>query len=104
MKKYFIGSLLLLSTSMYAQKTTPKQTVTSKKIMEKPLKNNNDSVSYAIGFMVANFYKQQGIKSLNTSIVSKAINEVFGNKKCLVTESEANMVLMEYINKLQESK
>ncbi|GAC1425128.1 MAG: FKBP-type peptidyl-prolyl cis-trans isomerase [Flavisolibacter sp.] len=62
------------------------------------LKTLNDSVSYAIGLSVAKFYHQQGIKNLNTTLVSKAIMDVFENKKTLLTETQANDAVMHYLN------
>ena len=56
-----------------------------------------DSLSYAIGLSVANFYRQQGIK-LNTTIVSKACNDVLLNKKPLLTDDQANLLFMCHSN------
>ena len=82
-----------------AQKTIAKKTVPVKKtVVVNPLKNLTDSVSYAIGSMVANFYKQQGIKSLNSTLVAKAVSDVYANKKALLTEAEANTTLMRCMN------
>src|SRR5215213_9191385 len=101
MKKYLAAGLCLITLHVYAQKTPPKKTTTQKtttSAQQKPLKNVNDSISYAIGLMVANFYKQQGIKNLNTAMVQKACNDVYTNKKPLLSENEANMALMRYMN------
>ena len=43
------------------------------------LKTAQDSLSYAIGLSVANFYKQMNITNINSSLVTRAINDV--NKK-----------------------
>ena len=96
MKKYLFVILSLFTLIVHAQKTAPKPNVTSKQ--PPALKNLTDSVSYAIGMMVAGFYRQQGIKKLNSSLVSKAVNDVFDNKKCLLTDNEANLSLMSYLN------
>lgn len=92
----------LFSLHTYAQKTAPKKPVTkpvvSKTTTTTPvLKTENDSMSYAIGLSVANFYKQQGIK-LNTTLVTKALNDVTSNKKPLLTEDQANLVFMCHSN------
>ena len=68
------------------------------------LKSMVDSASYAIGVSVANFYKQQGMKQLNASLVSKAISDVLAGKKALLDEFQANNVMMRYINQASESK
>ena len=68
------------------------------------LKTINDSVSYAIGVSVANFYNQQGIKNLNGTIVSKAINDVFSGKKAILNDQTCNDVLNAYLRKMEEEK
>ncbi len=99
MKKYFVVGLALFSVTVQAQKTVPKKAAPVQKAPPAPaLKNLNDSVSYAIGMSVANFYSQQGINTLNGSIVSRAINDVFGKKKMLLTEEEANLAVMRFLN------
>ena len=80
MKKiiFSIVGMLFFVAAVHAQAGKQKPAVT------KPLLANiNDSASYAVGLSVANFYKQQGITKLNTTLVSKAINDVFSNKKTL---------------------
>ena len=96
MKKIFVAILVLFTLSAAAQKTTSKKTPVSK--TAKPFKNLTDSASYAIGLSVANFYKQQGFKNLNTALIAKACNDVQSNSKPLMNETEANEVIMFYIN------
>jgi FKBP-type peptidyl-prolyl cis-trans isomerase FklB len=99
MKKYFLFGFSILTLVANAQKATTKKTTTVKQhVAANPLKNLKDSVSYAIGSMVANFYKQQGIKSLNSSIVAKAVSDVYTNKKILLSEAQANACLMSYLS------
>lgn len=68
------------------------------------LKSLTDSASYAIGLSVVNFYKQQGISNLNTSLITKAINDVLGKKTLLLTDEQANSCMMKLMNQQQESK
>ena len=105
MKKYFLtGVLFLTLTAIHAQKTAPKKTVPVKTAPAKTgtatpvLKNQTDSMSYAIGLSVANFYKQQGMGKLNTNILAKACNDVLSNNKVLLTEDQANLLLMCHSN------
>src|SRR4051812_19178010 len=105
MKKYFLtGVLFLTCVTIYAQKTAPKKTVPSKTTTVKTgtatpvLKNQVDSLSYAIGLSVANFYKQQGMGKLNTNVLAKACNDVLSNNKVLLTEDQANLLLMCHSN------
>ena len=100
MKNYFVPLFFLFSFAAAAQKkTVSKKTAPSKQAPAAAgLKNQNDSVSYAIGMSVANFYSQQGVKSLNTSLVSKAINDVFAHKKTTMTDEQAQTCVMRFLN------
>ncbi len=68
------------------------------------LKTTSDSLSYSIGLMVANFYKQQGISDINTAAVSRAINDEMKNGKPQLSEQEANACLMAYVQKKKTEK
>jgi FKBP-type peptidyl-prolyl cis-trans isomerase len=84
-----------------------KKTVVAKKVPPKPvsiLKTLNDSASYAIGISVANVYKKQGITRLNTTIISKAINDLLNGNKTLFGQETANQVINRYMVKLQSEK
>jgi FKBP-type peptidyl-prolyl cis-trans isomerase FklB len=85
--------------SAAAKKLAAKTTATAP-----ALKTLYDSASYAVGVSVANFYRQQGITQLNSSIVAKAINDVSANKKTLLSDIEANEVMMRCINQAQQAK
>ncbi|MGN6399362.1 MAG: FKBP-type peptidyl-prolyl cis-trans isomerase [Flavisolibacter sp.] len=99
MKKYLVAGFSLFTVAVQAQKTPPKKSAPAKPSQSAPaLKNLNDSVSYAIGMSVAKFYSQQGIKNLNSAMCAKAISDVFNNKKELLTEEEANLAVMRFLN------
>ncbi len=68
------------------------------------LQTQNDSASYAVGVSVANFYKQQGITTLNTRLVSKAIDDILAGKKALLDDATTTSVMNNYMNKLQAEK
>jgi FKBP-type peptidyl-prolyl cis-trans isomerase len=101
MKQYFVAAFcFLFAGSVIAQKSIPK------KVNPKPattsssapiLKTENDSLSYAIGLSVANFYRQQGVK-LNTALVTKACSDVLNNKKPLLNDEQANLLFMCHSN------
>ena len=103
MKKLFFIFLsgIALTASEQVKKTAPGAKTTAP---VKVLKNLNDSASYAIGLSVINFYKQQGITSLNTALVSKAINDALANRKPLLTDEQANSCVMTLMNQKQEAK
>ncbi|HVF81141.1 MAG TPA: FKBP-type peptidyl-prolyl cis-trans isomerase [Flavisolibacter sp.] len=107
MKNLLVAVLLLAAVQVQAQKTLPKKTPPKKTgtSASKPFKNLTDSASYAIGLSVANFYKQQGFKNLNTSLIAKAISDVqVKGGKPLMNEAQANECIMFYINpKLRET-
>jgi FKBP-type peptidyl-prolyl cis-trans isomerase FklB len=105
MKQLIVCLALLGTVAVSAQ--------TKKPVAKKPgggtaaapaLKTLNDSVAYAIGVSVAQFYKQQGITKLNSAIVARAINDITGNKKPLLSDMEANECMMRYMNQAQQAK
>ncbi|MBN8687635.1 MAG: FKBP-type peptidyl-prolyl cis-trans isomerase [Chitinophagales bacterium] len=105
MKRRMFAALLLVSGSVMAQ---PGGVKPGTKPAPKPalpvLKTMNDSASYAVGISVANFYKQQGVSKLNTTLVSRAINDIMGNKKPLIDDNTANTVMNNYMTRLQQEK
>jgi len=102
MKKTLFVVTLFCSMAAVAQK----KPVPAKKPVApvSVLKNVVDSASYAIGVSIANFYKQQGLKQLNASLVSKAITDILSGKKALMDDAQCNTVMMRYINQASESK
>ncbi|MGK2862879.1 MAG: FKBP-type peptidyl-prolyl cis-trans isomerase [Chitinophagaceae bacterium] len=111
MKKVFLlVTVFSIMAAAFAQ--TKPQAKTSAPITNKSvpvnskttLKTLNDSVSYAIGVSVASFYKQQGITSLNSALVSKAINDVLAGKKAILDEETCNTVVTKMMTSMQETK
>lgn len=98
MKKILIPVLMLLSLSTFAQKRVIKKKPATTTTTASPFKNMIDSVSYALGLSVANFYRQQGLKNLNVSFIAKAINDAQAGKPGLFTEAQANEVMAAYFN------
>ena len=105
MKKIALFVILLTVINVLnAQPTkTPVKLVAAKPAVP-VLKTVNDSASYAVGVSVANFYKQQGISKLNTTLVSKAINDIMSGKKALLDDATANNVMNSYMSRLQAEK
>lgn len=68
------------------------------------LKTIQDSLSYAIGLSVANFYKQQNITNINTALLTKAINDVNRKNKLLLDEQQANTCIVNYMQKSKAEK
>ncbi|HET6254857.1 MAG TPA: FKBP-type peptidyl-prolyl cis-trans isomerase [Puia sp.] len=92
-----------------AKTTTPKttgpahKTATTTGAAPVTLKTENDSISYAIGVSLANFYKQQNISNINTAILVKAVKDVENNKPVL-SEQQCQTALMSYVQKQQAEK
>ena len=112
MKKTLFAACLFCAISASAQvkkSPAPKTAVGAPKTpaAAKPapaLKNLNDSASYAMGISFANFYVQQGFTDIKIDLFNKAINDVIGKKKVLLSNEEANMIMMRYMNQAQEAK
>lgn len=100
MKKIFVAGLAVFTLSASAQKKTPPKKTTPVKStpVTSAFKNLGDSASYAIGLTVANFYKQQGFKNLNTALIAKAITDIQSNRKPVMDEAQANEIIMFYID------
>jgi FKBP-type peptidyl-prolyl cis-trans isomerase FklB len=68
------------------------------------LKTTQDSLSYAIGLSVANFYKQQNISNINTALVMRAINDVNKGNKLVMDEQLANQTIVNFMQKAKADK
>ncbi|MER3464180.1 MAG: peptidylprolyl isomerase [Chitinophagaceae bacterium] len=97
MKKYFIVPLSFLVLTAQAQK----KPVAAAKPKASALKNFNDSMNYAIGVSVANYYNGQDFKQLNPALIAKAIADV-NNKKAVMKDDDVNKCMMQFISKRQE--
>jgi FKBP-type peptidyl-prolyl cis-trans isomerase FklB len=54
--------------------------------------------------MVAGFYKQQGITSINTDLVNLAIQDKMKGDNTILSEQQCNQVVMNYIEKVKAEK
>ena len=95
MNKYLTALLLALSvfaTAQVKKKASPAAGAPA-------LKTNIDSLSYALGMSAGNFYKQQGMAGLNTTLCSKGINDALKSNKTLLNEEQANSLIMGFMQK-----
>ncbi len=67
------------------------------------LKTTQDSLSYAIGLSLANFYRQQGITTINSALVVRAVNDVKNNKPQL-NDQQAQACISNFMQKAQSEK
>ena len=104
MKQIIVAALLLSSVAASAQTKKPSAIAkpAAAKATAKPatpgtatLKTLTDSASYAIGISVANFYTQQGMSNINSKVVARAIDDVLTKQKVLLSDQQANTVMMQ---------
>jgi FKBP-type peptidyl-prolyl cis-trans isomerase FklB len=106
--KPILASAICLSATLSSLAQTAPKTTTVHKTATGPapvvLKTTQDSLSYAIGLSVANFYKQQNITNVNTALVTRAINDVNRKNKPLLDEQQAQACIVNYMQKAQAEK
>ena len=102
MKKISLIISCLLVTSIIYSQTKPKPAVAVKKpvaaIAAKPafsLKTASDSLSYAIGILDGNFFKTQGLASVNAAAIGQGFSDVVSGKTILTTEQADQLVRKE---------
>lgn len=110
MKKIVIGSVFVfvaivtLGQSKPATKKPASPPVQKNSSSGLQLKTLEDSANYAMGLSIANFYRSQGITKINSTIVSRGINDAIGGKQLLLNEAQANNCMMTFLNKQQALK
>jgi FKBP-type peptidyl-prolyl cis-trans isomerase len=106
MKQFFlaVGVSVFASAAVNAQAKPKAPAAKPKAGVAKPvaavLKNSTDSFSYALGMNIANNLKQQGIEKISNLAMQRALDDVFGKKKVLLDDQQANMCIQQ---KLQEN-
>jgi len=112
MQKILIVLLMTVCVGSYAQtKSTSKKAVPAKKpatttktsATPVQFKSQSDSFSYAIGVSIANFYREQGITNVNSTMVTKALNDCKAGKPAL-DESQVNSIIMNYMQQKKSEK
>jgi FKBP-type peptidyl-prolyl cis-trans isomerase FklB len=68
------------------------------------LKTAKDSMSYAVGMSLAEFYKDQGITDINTDLVARALKDAMNSQPTLLTEEQMNMSISNYLQQLKKEK
>src|ERR1700754_587253 len=105
MKKSFLIALAAVITFSVQAQTGKAPVKTTKPLAAKPAGLTLvDSASYAMGVSLASFYKQQGITKINTTLVSKAINDVMQSKKPMMDDAQANSVLTKCMMQIESQK
>ncbi len=90
------GLFIFSLVSCDGQKTKGKKEIT--------LNTEIDTVSYSLGVSVAQNLKGQGLESVNTEVISKAIEDVYNEKDLLIELEKANQILQNYFQNLIKKK
>ena len=105
MKKILVICILVFTSAlMHAQSSTVKKPVAKNTTPPLQLKSLEDSANYAMGLSIANFYRQQGVTKINSTLVTRAINDAMSGKPTLLNDAQTSTVLMTYLNKQQMMK
>lgn len=63
-----------------------------------------DSASYSFGLKIAQGLKSDGVTTLNYTLLSKAMEDVFGGKPLLVSDDEAGPTISNFLQKASKAK
>jgi FKBP-type peptidyl-prolyl cis-trans isomerase FklB len=99
MKTIFLALLLPVSVS-FAQTKKPAPKV----VKPAAVLTSIDSLSYSIGVQVADFYKNQGVEKMNSTMVKKAFDDVYNNITLLISQEQANMTIQQKLQQYMSVK
>ena len=105
--KNFLILIICIASTVIAQ-AQAKKPITKKATVTKAsasiFKNSTDSFSYAIGLEGAAYYKSQGATTINSALVKKAFDDVYGKKTLLLTPQQSTMTIQNKLKKYMENK
>ena len=105
--KNFLILIICIASTVIAQAQV-KKPITKKAAVTKAstsiFKNSTDSFSYAIGLEGAAYYKSQGATTINSALVKKAFDDVYGKKTLLLTPQQSTMTIQNKLKKYMENK
>ncbi len=116
MKKILVLIAFVASYSYSAAQTKPAATkpkaatpakpaaTAQPKVLAPIFKSQLDSASYAFGVSIANDIKSRGVSSLNYSLLSKAMNDVFAGSTTLLTPEKCQDLIMSFLGSLEKKK
>jgi FKBP-type peptidyl-prolyl cis-trans isomerase len=99
MKTIFLALLLPVSVS-FAQTKKPAPKV----VKPAAVLTSIDSLSYSIGVQVADFYKNQGVEKMNSTMVKKAFDDIYNEKTLLISQEQANMTIQQKLQQYMSVK
>jgi FKBP-type peptidyl-prolyl cis-trans isomerase len=95
--------LLLPFSATFAQTKKP-VTKSSHPPAKTTTLSSTDSLSYAIGVQVAEYYKTQGVEKINTQYIQQAFNDVYNNKPLIISEDACNMNIQQKLQEFMANK
>ncbi|MEJ7692472.1 FKBP-type peptidyl-prolyl cis-trans isomerase [Daejeonella sp.] len=116
MKKIFILIAFVASYSYSSAQTKPaaakpktatpaKPAATAQpKALSPIFKSQTDSASYAFGVSIANDIKSRGVSSLNSSLLAKAMNDVFAGSTPLLSPEKCQDLIMSFLGSVEKKK
>src|SRR6476469_7474296 len=102
MKTFFL--IICCASVGFAGAQAKKITTKSTKQPVTVFRNSVDSLSYAIGLEGASYYKQQGVPSLNTKLVKKAFDDVYGKKTLALTPDQTTKCIQQNMQNYMSQK
>lgn len=101
-----LSAVLVTAQTAKPKPKTPAKPAATNTTKAPALKNALDSFSYAMGLSLGSFCDQQGIKSLNTSMVLKGLGDrtKTGTSAALLTEEQMNQVIRGFLDKQKNAK
>lgn len=102
MKTFFL--IICCASVGFAGAQAKKTTTKSTKQPVTVFRNSTDSLSYAIGLEGASYYKQQGVPSLNTELVKKAFDDVYGKKTLALTPDQTTKCIQQNMQNYMSQK
>ena len=103
MKAIFLALLLPVTVS-YAQTKKPAAKAHHTPVKKTAALSPTDSLSYAIGVQVAEYYKTEGVEKVNEEYIKKAFYDVYNNKKLIISEDQCNMNIQQKLQQFLANK
>jgi FKBP-type peptidyl-prolyl cis-trans isomerase len=69
------------------------------KVIETPLKNATDSLSYSFGLLIGNNLQTQGVGEVNQVVFTAGFNAGYKGQETLISMEDANKFVQDYFNK-----
>ncbi|ACU59440.1 FKBP-type peptidyl-prolyl cis-trans isomerase [Chitinophaga pinensis] len=106
-KALLLGVLGVATLPGYAQKKKKSKKDEAVPVAVAPaplLQTKLDTISYAIGLEFGSMLKMQGLDSVKTEVLSKALTDAMNNGTPLITKEQGNMSVSDYLQQLKAEK